>query len=274
VTLHARALSVRIGVNLLLDRVELDLRPGELLAVVGPNGAGKSTLLATLSGERRPSSGEVTLDGTALSRFKPLELARRRAVLPQESSLEFDFTALEVTLLGRMPFTGGRESPRDIEIARAALRLADAAHLETRRYPTLSGGERGRVQLARVLAQIWHEATPTRDRYLLLDEPTSSLDLAHQHGTLAVAKGLALEGVGVLAVLHDLNLAAAYADRVAVLQRGALVALGAPRAVLTSSLLEHTFGLRVAVTEANGVVTVSAGQLEPKRRTGGDIAAL
>jgi iron complex transport system ATP-binding protein len=156
--------------------------------------------------------------------------------------LSFGFTVLEVALLGRMPH--GRAN--DPEIARRALVTVGLGGFEARGYLSLSGGERQRVHLARVLAQIWEDG---EDRVLLLDEPTAALDLVHQHGTLALAKKMSRRGVAVIAVLHDLNLAARYADRIALLSRGALVANGTPREVLQPMVLEPVFGLPVDVLE-------------------------
>jgi iron complex transport system ATP-binding protein len=176
-----------------------------------------------------------------------LEQAKRRAVLPQDSPLSFPYSAFEVALMGRNPHHRGAEGPRDYEIARAALEAAGALDLADRLYPSLSGGEKQRVQLARVMAQVW-EAPPSGHRYLLLDEPTSSLDLAHQHSTLRLAKRFTQGGAGVLAVLHDLNLAAQYADRILVLSAGHAVALGSPLEVLTPELVALAFHTPVLVT--------------------------
>lgn len=242
----ARNLRVEVGGACLLDGVSFELRAGEVAAIVGANGAGKSTLLKTLCQEVTPSRGEVKINNRALNDWSHGELARVRAVLPQDSILNFPFTVLEVALLGRTPHARGGESALDYEIARRALEATDALHLAARLYPSLSGGERQRVQLARVLAQIW-DAPKTGDRFLLLDEPTSSLDLAHGHSTLAVARRFAREGVGALVVLHDLNLAAQYADRIIVLKGGRVLATGAPAEVLTPEIIAEAYGVRVLV---------------------------
>ncbi|MCQ3978193.1 MAG: heme ABC transporter ATP-binding protein [Anaerolineae bacterium] len=236
--------SFKIGVKTLLQNISLAIEPGQVVAVVGPNGAGKSTLLKILSGDLPPSAGKVLLQGKPLAGWPLPERARMRAVLPQQSRLQFPFTALEVVLMGRMPHTSGRESRRDYEIAWAALAAADVSHLAGRLYPTLSGGEQQRVQLARVLAQIW-EVPPQGQRYLLLDEPTTSLDLRHQGNTLKIVCDFAHNGVGVLAILHDLNLAAQYADRIMLLREGRSIALGVPGEVLTPALIQAVFDLPV-----------------------------
>lgn len=235
---------VRAG-RVLLDGVDLRVCPGEVLALLGPNGAGKSTLLRCLGGELTPDAGRVRLNGRALTDWRPRELARRRAVLPQHSALEFPFSALEVVLLGRIPHGGPGRGDR--QRALAALAAAEVAHLAGRAYTTLSGGERQRVHLARVLVQLWEALPGAEPRWLMLDEPTASLDLAHQHASLALARRWAGQGVGVLVVLHDLNLAAQYADRIAVLQAGRLLALDTPRTVLQPALIARAFGLAVRV---------------------------
>lgn len=244
--LEAREITVRRGGRALLDGVTLRIAPGEVVALAGPNGAGKSTLRRVLAGEWRPAEGSVWLNGRVLADWPAAAQARLRAVLPQDATLNFPFTAAEVALLGRMPHTGRRESAHDYRIAQEALELAGAGELSERLYPTLSGGERQRVQLARVLAQIWDVPTDNAC-YLLLDEPTSNLDLARQHNTLRVARQLAAKGVGVLAILHDLNLAAQYADRLALLHNGRLVADGPPPEVLTPAHIQQTFDLPVSV---------------------------
>jgi iron complex transport system ATP-binding protein len=244
--LVAQQLWVTVGRHTLLADVSLSLAPGEVLAVVGPNGAGKSTLLKALCGDLPPARGEVWLEGQRLSAWSPRTRAQIMAVLPQDATLAFPFTALEVVLMGRTPHLRGHETARDGEIARLALEAAGVEHCTHRLYPTLSGGERQRVQLARILAQVW-EAPPTGARYLLLDEPTASLDLAHQHSTLATARDFANDGVGVLAIVHDLNLAAQYAARIMVLHQGRHLASGPPSEVLTSEMIQTAFALSALV---------------------------
>jgi iron complex transport system ATP-binding protein len=205
--------------------------------------------LRTLSGELQPDAGEVRLAGVPLQRWTPRERARLRALLPQESSVCFGFTALEVTLLGRFPHHDGFPGARDERIALQALTKLDAMHLAHRVYLSLSGGERARVQLARTLAQIW-EPWRGNPRCLLLDEPIASLDVVHQHQTLALVRALAMaEGVAVVAVLHDLNLALQYADRVTLLSRGAMYASGHTREVITPAALRECFGLEARLVQ-------------------------
>lgn len=246
--LVAERITVRCEHKFLLNDVSLTLHPGELLAVLGPNGAGKSTLLKTLAGDLMPTSGRAILNGKPMTAWPVRTRALMRAVLPQDVSLRFAFRAHEVVLMGRMPHVRGVERAEDYRIAQAALAAVEAAHLRERLFPTLSGGERQRVQLARVLAQIWEPCT-LGARFLLLDEPTAALDLAHQHLTLQLARRLAAQGVGVLAILHDLNVAAQYADRIALLANGRLLDTGAPAAVLSAENLWKAFGVRVSVIQ-------------------------
>ncbi len=241
-------ISYVLGGRPLLRGVSFDLVPGEVLAVVGPNGAGKSTLLKLLCGDLTPSQGRVTLAGHDLSDWSVAAQAKRRALLPQESSLSFPFIVFEVVLMGRNPHSRGAPNRYDQRIATAALERTETVQFADREYPTLSGGEKQRVQLARILAQVW-DAPDTDQRYLFLDEPTNNLDLAHQHRTLQTARQFAREGAGVLAVLHDLNLAAQYADRVLLLCEGETVALGTPSEVLTATTIGYAFKLPVVVTE-------------------------
>lgn len=245
--LRAHELSVRLGGNTIVEDISLGVRPGEFLAVVGPSGAGKSTLLGALSGELREESGQVKLDDRALHRWRLDALARRRALLPQSPALTFPFPVIDVVLMGRQPLNEGRVSRVDEVIARDCLRLVGIEHLAERAYTTLSGGERQRVHFARVLAQVG----PERDdaRYLLLDEPTSQLDVAHAFSALRVAREFCELGVGVICVLHDLNLAARFADTIALMARGQLQAIGAPHHVLTTDLLATHFGVDADIVD-------------------------
>ena len=246
--LQALDVSLRLGGKSILEAVSLSLQAGELLAVLGPNGAGKSTLLRILTGALAPQVGRAALDDRPLKAWNGRDLARRRAVLPQSSPLAFGFRAFEVVLLGREPHFGTSGREEDLEIVDAAMREADVVHLAERSYATLSGGEQQRVQLARVMSQVWPGERDSAPRYLLLDEPTSSLDLAHQHAILRLARGWSRAGAGVLAVLHDLNLAAMYADRLCILKAGRVAAEGDPEAVLTEDTIRHCFDLEVVVS--------------------------
>lgn len=246
-SLEAHRVSLRLGGRPVLRSVSLTLAPGELLAVLGPNGAGKSSLLQVMAGSMAPDAGCVALDGQRLPGIAGGELARRRAVLPQTAALAFSFSVLDVVLLGRCPHRGRSTRADDLAAAEGALAATDTLGLAGRDFTTLSGGERQRVQLARALAQVWRKAADGPPRYLLLDEPTNSLDLAHQHACLRIARRLAEAGAGVLAILHDPNLAALHADRVALLVDGCLTAQGSPGEVLTVAALRQAFALDVLV---------------------------
>ena len=250
--LAAHDLSFHAGPRALVDRVSLNVASGEFVAIAGPNGAGKTTLLKMLAQETAPGTGTIVLNGLPLGDWRALERARMLAVLPQESRLAFAFTGLEVALFGRYPHRGGVIGKSDRAIAHEALAMADAAHLAERDFTTLSGGEKARVQLARVLAQLWTPCVidgKRQPRFLLLDEPTAALDLKHQHATLQAARDFARrEGdVGIIAVLHDLNLAAQYAGHLLLMQQGCIAAQGPPAQVLTVECVEAVFEIKVNV---------------------------
>ena len=243
-TLEIRNASVQIGEKALLKDVNLTIKPGEVVTVLGPNGAGKSTLMKVINGERQPTSGDVLLNGR--NNWPLNEQALMLGVLPQSSSLSFPFTVEEVVSLGRIPCATDRTE--NLRIVAAALEKVDGLHLKDRHYTTLSGGERQRVHMARVLTQIWDES-PSGQRYLLLDEPTSALDPAHQQLTLKLARQEADNGMGVLVILHDLNLAARYSDRIVILKEGSVAAEGTPRNVLTPEIVYSVFDIDVTVSD-------------------------
>lgn len=243
-SLEIKRLSLKIGAKKLLSDINFKLYSNEVVAILGPNGAGKSTLFKVLSGEHRHYDGDILLEGRNLKSWKASDVAKLLGVLPQSSALAFPFSVNEVVNLGRLPHSTGRVIDR--QIVSEAMLQADVSHLTGALYPSLSGGEKQRVQLARVLTQIWQKSH-LGERYLLLDEPTSALDLAHQHQTLALARNLTKQGVGVLAILHDLNLAAQYADRIILLSEGLCVAQGDVKTVLTPRQIESLYGIKVTV---------------------------
>jgi iron complex transport system ATP-binding protein len=233
VAVAAREVSVRLGGKQILRRASVEVRAGELVALVGPNGAGKSTLLAVLAGDLAVAEGVVELDGGPLGELHPTELARRRSVLLQEVAVAFPFRVGEVVRMGRAPWVGTPAEDDDDWVVPAALEATDTVHLADRTFPTLSGGERARVALARVLAQ--------QTQVLMLDEPTAALDLHHQELVLDTARRQADAGDAVVVVLHDLGLAAAHADRVVMVAGGRIVADGPPAEVLTSERLRDVY---------------------------------
>ena len=250
--LEAQATSCRVGGATLLESVSARFAAGQFTAILGPNGAGKSSLLSLLCGQRKPSQGRVLLDGQALDAYPPLLMARRRALLPQDLSVAFDYTVQDVVELGRYPHRQ-QPSPQEAEIVQRAMQATGVQALAQRVLNTLSGGERARAQLARVLAQIW-EPVPGHSRWLLLDEPTAALDVHHQHAVLRLARRWAHEhGVGVVAVLHDLNLALRYADQVLLLQDGRVQADGQPAHVLSEATVRRIWQVDVhPVRDADG----------------------
>ena len=237
--LEASGVSLSFGPRRLLGQVSLDVEAGEVVALVGPNGAGKSTLLGVLAGDTRPDAGEVRLLGRDIRDYTGRELSRHRAVLTQEFALSFPFTVREVVEMGRSPWAGRDTAHEDARIVEAAMASTDVTHLGERHYPSLSGGEKARVSLARVLSQ-------TTD-LVLLDEPTAALDLKHQEQVMRIARRLAAEGRGVLIIMHDLTLAAGYADRVGVLTEGALLGPLPPGEMLQPALLTEVYQVEVEV---------------------------
>lgn len=225
-----------------LAGVTLDVRAGEILALLGPNGAGKSTLLNLAHGLLQPQRGAVWLNGQPLARWSRRAMARQLALVAQQSEVRFPLTALEFTLTGRFAHAHGFgfEAERDLAVAWEALQATDAARFAERLFNQLSSGEQQRVVLARALAQ--------EPRLLLLDEPTANADLAHQVSLLELIQRLTrARSLGVLLVTHEVNLAAEFADRVALLKDGCLLACGAPREVLTETLLSETFATPLLV---------------------------
>jgi len=236
-------LSAAYNNGLVLRSVNLEVAAGEVVALVGPNGAGKSTLIRVLSGVLPARGGQAQLDGADLLRLPPAQRARRVAVVPQMLQLPPGFTVSEIVLMGRTPHLPlwGSESQHDCEVTWAAMRRAHIEHLADRLVGELSGGEQQRVVLARALAQ--------EPRVLLLDEPTSHLDLKHQVTVLELVRHLArTEHLAVLVTLHDLNQAALYADRVALMQRGEIVAHGPAAEVFTAERLSRVYDVNIAVS--------------------------
>ena len=240
--LDADRLRFAYGPRPVLDDVSFAIGPGELVGVIGPNGAGKTTLVRLLAGVLSPIGGSVRLAGRPLSEYRRREVARRLAVVPQDAHVDFPFTALEVVLMGRAAHLPplGFPRARDLTVARAAMQRLEVAHIEDRPLDRVSGGERQRVLLARALAQ--------EPDVLLLDEPTTHLDLRHQAGIHDVLGELSRSrGTAVLSVLHDLNLAAMYCDRLLLLAGGRLVRDGTPGDVLTAEALGSAYRTRVYV---------------------------
>ncbi|WP_404927913.1 heme ABC transporter ATP-binding protein [Mesorhizobium sp. ORM16] len=244
--IEARDVSVAIGRKGIVAGVDFEVRPGEISAIVGPNGSGKTTFLKALSGELA-HTGRIAINGRELSTITPVEAATLRAVLPQATTLSFPFTVREIVRLGLVGGRSGVLPGEDERLPERALARVDLDGFAGRFYQELSGGEQQRVQLARVLCQVWAPVLDGKPRYLFLDEPVSSLDIKHQLIIMNIARDFARTGGGVVAILHDLNLTAMYADRIFVMHRGRLAAAGSPQDVLSDDLIERVFGCRLRV---------------------------
>lgn len=246
IVLDVRDTSYHAGASVIVDGVWLQAHAGEILGLLGPNGAGKSTLLKTIAGELRPASGMIHLHGRAMQSYATGELAALRAVVTQHSNLSFPFTAREVVMLGAT-VPGFRVKRPAVESAcEEAMHALDVEHLSARAYPLLSGGERQRIQIARALCQLAVARSSARSSpLLLLDEPTSSLDIAHQRSVLNTARALADSGGAVIIVMHDLNLAAAYCDRLVMMVNGRVRASGSPAEVIDSGVLSESYGCEI-----------------------------
>ncbi|WP_102960991.1 heme ABC transporter ATP-binding protein [Mangrovicella endophytica] len=244
--LSAHDVTVERGGRAVLSSFSIDIAPGEVVVLIGPNGAGKSTAFKALSGELREVAARVSLDGTPLASLSAAALARRRAVIPQATATAFAFTALEVARLGAE--AGGARARDQNELAARALGTVGLAGFEARDVTEMSGGEAQRVHLARALAQLAAIAKRgTATAYLLMDEPTSSLDLQHQIAAMRLARTAADEGAGVLCILHDINLAAMAADRIVALVGGRIIADGRPSLVVTDDLIQRLYGTPISV---------------------------
>lgn len=245
------------GGNSLLNNVSLSVGAGECVVIVGPNGAGKSSALKALSGDLTLQSGNVYLNDTTIGQFTPLELAQRRAVLTQSYELAFPFSVTEVVEMASFCHQEQCSKQQLAHYARQAINEVEVNHLAHKCFTTLSGGEQQRVQLARVLAQLSPALEPSviakqGTPYLLIDEPTSSLDLYHQYHVMSLARAAADRGAGVIIVVHDLSLAASFADKLYVLKSGKLVTSGKANEVLTSDVLREVYNVDASLTLASG----------------------
>ena len=245
------------GGNTLLSDVSLSVAAGECVVIVGPNGAGKSSALKALSGDLTLKSGQVYLNDTSIEQFTPLELAQRRAVLTQSYELAFPFSVTEVVEMASYCHQEQCSKQQLADYASRAIDEVEVKHLAKKCFTTLSGGEQQRVQLARVLAQLSPALEPSviakqGTPYLLIDEPTSSLDLYHQYHVMSLARAAADKGAGVMIVVHDLSLAASFADKLYVLKNGKLVNSGKANEVLISDILREVYNVDASLTLASG----------------------
>ena len=224
----------------LLKKISISSEPGQMTTIIGPNGAGKSTALKLMSGDLLPTQGSMSVNQQNIRSYTPKELARLRAILPQQTYPAFGLKVWELVKLGRAPFDETEaESVRYVE---EALCSVDAMHLANRDLLTLSGGEKQRIFLAKALAQVFiEESKKNKQKYLLLDEPTASLDLKQSHVVMEILRKTADSGIGVLLVIHDLAAVRRYADTVFILKNGRLIDFGDPKKVLTLEMIAESF---------------------------------
>ncbi len=264
--LSVRDLSFSFGESRVLDKINFEVKDGEFVGLMGPNGSGKTTLLRCMMRFLAPEKGSIEVDGKSLIEYTPTELARTFAVVPQSSSSDFTFTAYDIVMMGRMPHVDSRfagTSRRDAAIVEKAMRRTNTWQFASKPFSSLSGGERQRVIVARAVAQ--------RSRALLLDEPTVYLDISGQIEVMDLIKQLNREdGTTVIAVMHDVNLAARYCDRIGLLSNGALEAVGSPAEVLTPENIQSVYGMGVVVRKDpfSGSVFVLPHTLAPPRKRG------
>jgi len=263
--LRARQVSLRLGGKLVVDGVSADFLPGQVTAVLGPNGAGKSSLLRLLSGEVAPDGGEVLLEGRSVQEWSVRDLALRRALMRQSVEVSFPLTVFDVMQMGIVDTAGYWGGAGDRALAQEFLELVGMAHFLERDVRTLSGGERQRVLLARALLQV-RDVTPDRPRALLLDEPTASLDLEHQHETMELARQWARRGAAVVVVLHDANLALRYADRAVVLSSGRVDCCGAVGEALDVETMRRVFRVECRLVRQEGSPAPMLEVLGPVKR--------
>lgn len=256
-TIEAIDLDYAIGSKQILSKIELKICPGELHVLIGRNGAGKSSLFHMLCGDITPQNGNIYLDGIELTKYSKNQLAKIRAVLTQETNITFPINSEEVIGLGRHPHKV--DIHRDREIVQTCLKITDSIEQKEQNYATLSGGEKQKVNFGRILAQAWE----TPPRYIFLDEPVSALDIPNQYKTLNVCKHMTEQGYAVFMILHDLNLAALYADTITLLHKGKILKSGKPKEVLTLENLETAFGIKARILsspEGNFIIPEIIGE--------------
>ena len=249
--LRAEKTSFRIGQKYLLSETTVEFVKGTFHVIMGANGAGKSTFLKLLAGDQKPSSGNIFLNEKAIGSYTKKELAIQRSVLSQHYHISFPVTVFDIVLMGRYPYFVNNPSHEDVSICNEALQLMDVSHLKDRDYTTLSGGEAQKVQMSRVLAQIWDIGNGV-GKILFLDEPVSHLDIKYQHQLLQVAKGLCAKNTTVIAVLHDINLTLSFADRILFMKEGKILFdIDAPAQVI-ADMIKKVFDISSRVIHAEG----------------------
>jgi len=242
--IKVKSLHFGYGKNITIKDINLEIKPGSFLSIIGPNGSGKSTLLKNISKSLLPQKGDIELDATNILALKAKQIAQKMAVVPQDTIIEFSFSAYETVLMGRTPFLGRfeNEGPKDFALARWAMEITNTWHLRDRNVAEISGGERQRVVVARALAQ--------EPRVILLDEPTAHLDIQHQVELLELLQSLnRTTGLTVVTVLHDLNLAAQFSEDIVLMDKGEIFAKGSPEQVLTPANIRKVYSMEIAITD-------------------------
>ena len=246
--LRTENISFSVGKKQILKNLSASFLPGEFNMILGPNGSGKSSFLKIFSGEINKFQGTVLYDDKKIKELRKEELAKKRAVMSQQADLGFPLLVEEVVMMGRYPHFTFNPNKKDVAICNQVIERMNLVEFKERNYLTLSGGEKQRVQYARVLAQVWEKPTDGY-RYLFLDEPLNSLDISYQHEFLQVAVELVKENTVLVAVMHDINLAAHYADNLFFFKEGELITQGRPGDILTENVIERIFSVKTRVIE-------------------------
>ena len=246
--LRTENISYHIGKKQILKNVSASFLPGEFNMILGPNGSGKSSFLKIFSGEINKFQGNVLYEDKKIKELRKEELAKKRAVMSQQADLGFPLLVEEVVMMGRYPHFTFNPNKKDITICSEVIERMNLVEFKERNYLTLSGGEKQRVQYARVLAQVWEKPTDGY-RYLFLDEPLNSLDISYQHEFLQAAVELIKDHTVLIAVMHDINLAAHYADNLFFLKEGELIVHGKPKDILSAGMIEKVFNIKTTVIE-------------------------
>ena len=248
--IELNSLSYQINEKTLLDNLSLKIKEGDMISIIGPNGSGKSTLVKLISGELNPSKGLVLFNNKSNQEWDPIQLALNRSVLSQANHLSFSFSVFDIVMMGRYPAKSLGLNENHHEICKLILKKFDLIECINRNYTTLSGGEKQRVQLARVIAQIWSK-NHFSNKLLILDEPTSYLDISHQYALFDLLKKINDKGLTILMVLHDLNHALTYSNKLIILENARLISYGITDKVATKSRLEDIFNVSVKIINEN-----------------------
>ncbi|MBH15332.1 MAG: heme ABC transporter ATP-binding protein [Cytophagia bacterium] len=241
----------------ILKNIDIDIKKGEIITILGPNGAGKSSLLNIISGEIDINKGEVYYEDSRLSELNIQERAYMRSVMSQSQPIVFDFSVREIVEMGWLDKGNLRYSDNMNLAISGVLNDCDIQHLENRKFNTLSGGEQRRVHFARSLIQLWRASDNKDSRYLLLDEPTANLDLFHQINLMKMLKELSKDGVGILVILHDLNLAFKYSDKIAMIKNGSIIAYNEPKKIIDQNILSEVYDLTFDIQVKDSKININ-----------------